>query len=168
MNPVYRKMHKNVLHPKEIDLILRILPNECAFVVETHFLHHTTFLMFFSQDFWHHFWSYSGIHWDSRALISQPNAWHTSDFNSSAAQQDRPNQHAHTLTQFRDATGQSCGFHCQFHNARWRESNRGCKRERVCDSDWSIYWVIALGFVSFHISGWVYLALISSTITEDD
>lgn len=41
-------------------------------------------------------------------------------------------------------------------------------KENVCDSDWSIYWVIALGFVSLHISGWVYLALKSSTITEDD
>lgn len=40
-------------------------------------------------------------------------------------------------------------------------------KENVCDSDWSIYWVIALGFVSLHISGWVYLALISSAITED-
>ncbi len=35
--------------------------------------------------------------------------------------------------------------------------------EYVCDSDWSIYRVIALPS-----SGWVYLALESSTITEDD
>lgn len=40
-------------------------------------------------------------------------------------------------------------------------------KENVCDSDWSIYWVIALGFVPLRISGWVYLALISSAITED-
>jgi len=46
MNPVYRKMHKNVLHPKEIDLILRILPNECAFVVETRFCIILHFLCF--------------------------------------------------------------------------------------------------------------------------
>ncbi len=37
---------------------------------------------------------------------------------------DRPEPHAHTLTQFFDSAGQSCGFHCQSHNTRWRESNR--------------------------------------------
>lgn len=64
-------------------------------------------------------------------LLSQPNVWHNSDFNSSAVQRGQLKPHAHTLTQFFDSAGLSCSFHCQSHNTRWRESNRECKRKRV-------------------------------------
>lgn len=39
--------------------------------------------------------------------------------------------------------------------------------KRVCESDWSVYRVIALAVASLQVSRWVYLALVSSAITAD-
>lgn len=79
---------------------------------------------------------------------------------SLAAQQDQPKP-ACTLTVL-DFPGQSCAFCCQSHNTRWKERERQkwCM-QRVCESDWSVRWVIALGFASLQVSKWVYLALVS-------
>lgn len=92
MNTVFRKMHKNILH------IAKLL----CFCSRAEFLHHRhiAFLIFQSE-----YLAPSKIRshevifrHSRRALLSQPNAWQTSDFNSSAAQQDRLKPHTHTYT----------------------------------------------------------------------
>lgn len=122
---------KNIPFPKGVDLFLEHCQSRLCFCsLDRRISASKTFLMFCSLAP-SKIKSYSDILWDFRMLLSQPNAWHSYDFNSSAAQRGRLKPHAHTLTQFFDSAGQSCGFHCQSHNTRWRESNRVCKRERV-------------------------------------
>lgn len=156
---------KKILHPKGADMIFQASPT-CAFVVwAAEFLHHRHISYVFHSKCligWTHIQMSSEI-----SKHCYPSQTHDTTLISTVLQPSRPDW-SHTFTNFSDSAWQSCGFHCQSQDARWRESNRVCKRENVCDSDCGIYWVIALSFESLHISGWVNLALMSSAIREDD
>lgn len=116
--------------------------------------------------------SYSHVFWDIPRSLSRPKhmtqLWFQPRRSVWLSSRTNRSQHAYSqcLTSL-DSHVLSAANLTTPDGKRERESEMEYAGERVCESDWSVYWVIALGFVSLQVSRWVYLALVSSAITAD-